>query len=121
MTDLIEPHWTLLDMQEAVKRFHAKVLPPGVIPSQQFLKLVEEVGELAVGLHKQRPDLVQDALGDCLYVLLGMANLSGVDLTATFNAVHRSNMTKTGDGSLSPKGVGYTAPAFDAGGDGRTL
>lgn len=101
---------TLRGCQELVARFHEKVLPPGVTAQDQFMKLVEEVGELAVGLHKDSRVLTADALADCLYVLCGIANLGGYDLADLFDTVHASNMTKTRDGGLSPKGAGYVPP-----------
>lgn len=101
---------TLRGCQELVARFHEKCLPPGVTPKDQFMKLVEEVGELAVGLHKGSRVLTADALADCLYVLCGIANRGGYDLAVLFDEVHASNMTKTMDGGLSPKGPGYVAP-----------
>lgn len=109
---------TLRGCQELVARFHEKVLPEDVSPRDQFLKLVEEVGELSKGLTKRDRLLVADALADILYVLCGIANLGGFDLAELFDTVHASNMTKTRDGGLSPKGAGYRPPKF--GGDGRT-
>lgn len=100
-------------MQSRVQDFYRRCLPPDVTAKVQFLKLVEEVGELAEGILKNDPALTEDALADCLYVLCGIANLEGVDLTRAFNAVHRSNMTKTRDGGYSPKGEGYIPPNFD--------
>lgn len=104
---------TLRGCQELVARFHEKVLPEDVSPRDQFLKLVEEVGELAVGLTKRDRLLVADALADILYVLCGIANLGGHDLAVLFDEVHSSNMTKTRDGGLSPKGAGYRPPALN--------
>lgn len=105
--------WVYLrSMQAQVQEFHARVLPPGVTPQVQFLKLVEEVGELARALHKGDRVLTVDGLADCLYVLLGISNLCNVDLTTAFLAVHASNMTKMGDGTLSPRGARYIAPVL---------
>ena len=47
--------------------------------SQQFLKLVSEMGELADNLAKCRS--VKDDIGDCIVVLLNIANMEGTDLT----------------------------------------
>lgn len=96
--------------QQLVARFHEKVLPRGITPQQQMLKLIEEVGELARGLHKDDDVLIADALGDCLYVLLGIANQCHVQLDEVFDEVHASNMTKTRDGTMSPKGDGFVPP-----------
>ncbi len=38
-------------------------------PNKQMLKLVEELGELAEGMAKGKPDMVKDAVGD-IYVVL---------------------------------------------------
>lgn len=99
--------------QQLVKRFHDKVLPPSITPQEQMLKLVEEVGELARGLAKDDDNLITDALGDCLYVLLGIANQCHVELDEVFDEVHASNMTKTRDGTMSPKGEGFVPPTFE--------
>lgn len=106
---------TLRGCQQLVARFQEKVLPPGLTAKDQFMKLVEEVGELAVGLHKDSRVLTADALADCLYVLCGIANMGGYDLAVLFDEVHASNMTKTRDGGLSPKGAGYVPPKFTEG------
>jgi len=47
--------------------------------SQQFLKLVSEMGELADNIAKQRD--VRDDIGDCMVVLTNIAALSGTNLT----------------------------------------
>ena len=41
-------------------------------PVKQFLKLMEEGGELFEGIAKDRPELIFDALGDMQVVLIGM-------------------------------------------------
>lgn len=46
--------------------------------SQQFLKLVSEMGELADNLAKGK--CVKDDIGDCLVVLTVIANLKGTNL-----------------------------------------
>lgn len=42
----------------------------------QWMKLVEEFGELVLGLNKKKPELIKDALGDMVVVLVHMAKLS---------------------------------------------
>jgi predicted HAD superfamily Cof-like phosphohydrolase len=39
---------------------------------------------------------IADAIGDLLYVVLGMAVEHGIDIEPVFNEIHRSNMTKVG-------------------------
>lgn len=48
--------------------------------SQQFVKLVEEVGELAAGLVRHRQADIEDAIGDCVVVLTILAEQAGVAL-----------------------------------------
>lgn len=49
-------------------------------PTQQFIKLMEEYGELASGVSKQNEQVIKDSIGDCLVVLIilhKMKNLKG--------------------------------------------
>src|SRR5690625_7900898 len=49
-------------------------------PNKQMLKLVEELGELAEGLAKNRPDQVEDSVGD-LYVVMTILSMQlGLDI-----------------------------------------
>lgn len=48
----------------------------GTTADQQFLKLVEEVGELAVGLQKRDRKLIRDSLGDIGVMVNNIAELS---------------------------------------------
>lgn len=47
----------------------------------QMLKLVEESGELAEGIAKDRPDQIKDSIGDVFVVLTILAEQLGLDLT----------------------------------------
>ena len=49
-------------------------------PSKQMLKLIEEVGELASGIAKNKEDLIKDSLGDVYVVLLILSLQLGYDL-----------------------------------------
>jgi predicted HAD superfamily Cof-like phosphohydrolase len=101
---------TVFNCQVMVRAFHKRALPPNITFADQLHKLVEEVGELHRAHLKVDRHGVIDALADTLYVLLGLANLSEVDLEKAFLAVHQSNMTKTRDGTLSPRGGDYRPP-----------
>lgn len=49
-------------------------------PDKQMLKLVEELGELAEGMAKGRPDQIKDSIGD-VYVVLTILSLQlGIDI-----------------------------------------
>lgn len=50
----------------------------GTTAEQQFLKLVEEVGELASAFQKQKQELICDALGDIAVMVNNIAELSGL-------------------------------------------
>lgn len=50
-------------------------------PTKQMVKLMEEVGELAEGIAKDRPIQIKDSIGDAAVVLIGLALQSGT----TFN------------------------------------
>jgi NTP pyrophosphatase (non-canonical NTP hydrolase) len=51
----------------------ARNLIRGSSPDKQFIKLIEEVGELAEGIAKKRIDLVMDGIGDAVVVLTILA------------------------------------------------
>lgn len=101
---------TIREAQHKVVEFRDKVLPPDLTFSKQFGKFLEETAEFYKAHQKDHRVELVDGLGDTLYVLLGLANLSGVDLETAFDRIHESNMTKTRDGSLSPKGLGFKPP-----------
>lgn len=46
----------------------------------QFVKLIEEVGELASGIAKSRLDVIVDGIGDVVVVLTILASQSGVTI-----------------------------------------
>lgn len=41
----------------------------GSTPPKQMLKLMEEFGELCAGIAKNKPEMIKDAIGDCVVVL----------------------------------------------------
>jgi predicted HAD superfamily Cof-like phosphohydrolase len=64
---------------------------------------------------------IADALADLVYVLIGMADVMGIDFDAVFSEVHASNMSKLGvdgkpvfrdDGKVL-KGPNYFSPDIE--------
>jgi len=51
----------------------ARNLIRGSSPDKQFIKLIEEIGELSEGIAKQRIDLIMDGIGDAVVVLTILA------------------------------------------------
>ena len=52
----------------------------GATPQSQFVKLIEEIGELAHGIAKGRHDEVIDGIGDAVVVLTILAAQHGVHI-----------------------------------------
>lgn len=52
----------------------------GASPQSQFVKLIEELGELANGINKHRIDEVIDGIGDAVVVLTILAVQHDVDI-----------------------------------------
>lgn len=68
----------------------------------QFLKLVEETGEIAAGMARNKPESVKDGIGDVLVVLVALAELSGTDLEECWSIAY--NEIKDRKGRLLPNG-----------------
>lgn len=49
-------------------------------PKTQYIKLQEEAGELAKALLKNDRPEIEDAIGDCVVVLVNLAELCGMSL-----------------------------------------
>ena len=58
-------------------------------PKTQYLKLMEEVGELAMSLLKNDDAEFQDAIGDCVVVLTNLAKLKGYDIEQCINGSYQ--------------------------------
>jgi NTP pyrophosphatase (non-canonical NTP hydrolase) len=56
---------------------HARNIISGATREKQFVKLLEEIGELANGLAKGRESEVMDGIGDAVVVLTILAEQSG--------------------------------------------
>jgi NTP pyrophosphatase (non-canonical NTP hydrolase) len=54
-------------------------------PKTQYIKLMEEIGELAMSLLKNDDAEFCDAIGDCVVVLTNLAKLKGYDIEQCIN------------------------------------
>ena len=54
----------------------------------QFIKLQEEIGELAIGILKKNKDEIQDAIGDCVVVLTILAHMNGMTIEHCINSAY---------------------------------
>ena len=59
---------------------HARNLIDGSNPKSQFVKLAEEVGELASGIGKDNLAEIEDAIGDIAVVITIMASQYGMQV-----------------------------------------
>ena len=82
MFDMKHPY-ALADMgsyvSDIVQWAHDRNLIHGSTATAQMVKLMEEVGELAGGIAKDRPDVIADSIGDCAVVLIILAEQCGLD------------------------------------------
>lgn len=79
--------------------------------------LTEETAELIEAIADNNIVKVADAIADILYVTYGSANAFGIDIEPIFDEVHRSNMTKEYDETLTKrvfKGPSYSPPVIDS-------
>ena len=51
----------------------------GSTPKKQFIKLMEEFGELCSGVSKNKIDVVKDSIGDCFVVMVILAKQNHID------------------------------------------
>ena len=54
----------------------------------QFIKLQEEIGELAIGMLKKNTDEIKDAIGDCVVVLTILAEMNGTPIEQCINSAY---------------------------------
>jgi NTP pyrophosphatase (non-canonical NTP hydrolase) len=57
-------------------------------PKTQFLKLQEEVGELANAILKKDEEEIIDAIGDCVVVLTNLSELTGHKIEECINSAY---------------------------------
>lgn len=62
----------------------------------QFVKLSEEMGELAMSILKNNPEEFMDAIGDCVVVLTNLAHLNDVKIEDCINGSYNVIAKRTG-------------------------
>ncbi len=92
-------------MQKQVKAFHKEMglkigtQPHALIGREALVRsalIAEEFAEFLSACAKEDVVDQADALADLLYVTLGAAVASGIDIEKCFEEVHKSNMSKVG-------------------------
>ena len=67
----------MADLQQLIKNIEQwaedRNLIEGSTPQKQFIKLMEEFGELCSGVSKNKIDVVKDSIGDCFVVMVILA------------------------------------------------
>lgn len=64
--------------------------------SKQFLKVVEEVGEVAAALARNDMDALQDGIGDVVVTLIILAQQNDMDLYECLNTAYDEIKGRTG-------------------------
>jgi NTP pyrophosphatase (non-canonical NTP hydrolase) len=65
-------------------------------PNKQFVKLIEEIGELANGMSKNNHAEIIDAIGDIQVVLIILSNQLGVDYKEALKEAYNVIKSRTG-------------------------
>ena len=64
--------------------------------SKQFLKVTEEVGEVAAALARNDKDALRDGIGDVVVTLIILAQQNGMDLEECLNCAYDEIKGRTG-------------------------
>ncbi|MFS0878289.1 MazG-like family protein [Solibacillus isronensis] len=65
--------------------------------SKQFLKVTEEVGEVAAALARNDKDALRDGIGDVVVTLIILAQQNGMDLEECLNCAYDEIKGRTGE------------------------
>lgn len=65
-------------------------------PEKQFLKLIEEVGELSEAMQKKDYPAIQDGIGDAVVVLTLLAEMHGLYIEDSLDSVYNIISKRTG-------------------------
>lgn len=79
----------------------------------QFIKLTEEVGELAAAIARNKIDDAKDAIGDCLVLLNIIAELQGTSLKECWNLAYEEIKDRKGYLLSNGNFIKSTDPTYD--------
>jgi len=65
-------------------------------PEKQFLKLLEEIGELSEGMQKKDEVEIKDAIGDCIVVLTILSSMYSINVEECINSAYSIIEKRTG-------------------------
>jgi len=65
-------------------------------PETQFVKLVEEIGELGRGILKEDKPEIKDGVGDAVIVLVNLAHLTGFSIEECINSAYQEIKNRKG-------------------------
>ena len=66
-------------------------------PAKQMLKLTEEVGELAAGIVRNRKDMIYDAIGDVLVVMIILCQQLRIPMISALQIAYRQIKNREGE------------------------
>lgn len=75
---------------------HDRNIIDGATPQAQFVKLIEEIGELAQGIAKSRPEAIADGIGDAVVVLTILAAQHGMLIEDCINLAYNEIKDRKG-------------------------
>lgn len=65
-------------------------------PKAQFVKLIEEVGELANGINKNNEEVIEDSIGDVMVVLIILSQQLGYNLETALGKAYNEIKDRRG-------------------------
>ena len=65
-------------------------------PEKQFLKLMEEIGELSQGMQKKDQEEIKDAIGDCIVVLTILSSMYNINIEECIDSAYSVIEKRTG-------------------------
>lgn len=94
--------WNIVEL-EVIRWAEARGIIQNSSSDKQFMKAVEEMGELASALNKKDREALIDALGDVLVCLINLATIEDLDLTQCLQ--HAYDQIKDRKGYLTKEGI----------------
>lgn len=85
-----------MSVTEKIKRWFIDRNLDTADPKSQMLKLMEETGELAEGIAKNRPDQIKDSIGDIYVVLTGLSIQLGYSIEECIEAAYEEIKDRKG-------------------------